>query len=324
MKKYILIGFRYKKSRCWTTLPGIIIDLYQAYKTLMKSNPDEIIVVTDIDRDSKTEFLRDAILNQTVDENILDFIVLLKERKQHVLFDKTTYNFVNDKISAFLSDSDNVFIYYTGHAENGNIVLPNDNIWSFCDFRDLIIAKTTYYASIFIAMDCCQGTGLGLPYILKNGIYRLVPDHDFLTHKDVICISSASKYENSAATRNGSFFTQALFKALANKTLSISSVLSSVSKYCQEKSKLITQGAHIQTATIHSSMPNLKIIWPWVFRSIQTKHNNTSIHSIHYDQQNYYILLKFMPIKKKYPSTSDINEHKQNTGVTFTDIYLGI
>ena len=73
MREAILIGFEYTNEK---KLPGIIVDLYQAYCFLKKNNwkDNEIKILTDIKKDAETQILKSAILEKTVNSDILSFI----------------------------------------------------------------------------------------------------------------------------------------------------------------------------------------------------------------------------------------------------------
>ena len=58
----LLIGFEYKRSKKWNTLPGIPVDLYQVYR-YFSSISRNILVVTDVNKDYKTTVLKKAILD---------------------------------------------------------------------------------------------------------------------------------------------------------------------------------------------------------------------------------------------------------------------
>lgn len=296
MKNILLIGFDYTKSPNWSTLPGIIIDLYLMYKIFNILSPDNICVITDIIYDIKTNKVKQAIIDQIVDANILEFIESIKERQQHTEF--SNYENFKNTISKYFINSGKLIIYYTGHSENGYIILPDETKLSFNEFRDIIISSSKFNSDILIITDCCEGTGMGFPYqlILNNNkpIYRLTFDSDKIFLKqNIIYISSSMYDEKSATTRDGSFFTQELYNLLFHRIRNLSDILSKLISKCNSK--------HPQTAGIHSSHPNIKLLWGWIFGYPDLK--------IIYDINTYIIYINRHTIDK-YVQTKNIYLHK--------------
>src|SRR3972149_1864954 len=124
MKISILIGFCYDNIEK-NKLPGIVIDLYLAYKMSLQMKSDQIIIITDLNKDQNTIILLNAITEGIVDAGILNFIENIKKK----------------------------------------------NI--FNNFRDIILINSNKKSEIFIVMDCCNGSGLWLPYKLENNHYYL-------------------------------------------------------------------------------------------------------------------------------------------------------
>lgn len=233
-RKAILIGFEYTYEK----LPGISIDLYYVYTFLKNKGwkDDEIIIFTDIDKDYETQILKTAILERIVNSDILSFIEDCKERKQYIRF--THYHNFFSMLDIFV---DNVFIYFTGHCKNGNIILPNSSMVS--DFTNLIKAS-----SAICIMDCCEYKS-ELPWILNHNIYRLKDDiekKDFLK-PEIICISSSLENEKTVTSKIGSYYTRYLFEIL-EKSRSLDQIL----KMTKNKLKNFKQ-----TVNISASYPNL-------------------------------------------------------------------
>ncbi len=132
MKVCIIIGFNYNnqinddKSKDRTFLPGIIVDLYQAYKLAKQMKSDKIIIITDIIKDSNTKYLMNAMIKATVDANILTFIEQIKKEGIYYCY----INNINliDLVLSVINDCDKLFFYYTGHMIDGNILFPHNNI----------------------------------------------------------------------------------------------------------------------------------------------------------------------------------------------------
>ena len=82
----VLIGYQYQKPTSnnilgnGSVLPGILIDLYQAYKFAERSSPTEIIVITDIEEDQIWHETVSAMGKNIVDSGILDFIATIRKK----------------------------------------------------------------------------------------------------------------------------------------------------------------------------------------------------------------------------------------------------
>jgi len=135
----IIMGFCYKKSTEFNditgtigindstntnrmALPGIIIDLYQVYNIFLKVKPDKLLVVTDIEDDVDIDIVLEAIRDSKINAHILSFIKKLKNQNNYFQFTS------KDKLISLFKETlphyDKIFIYYTGHVENGSILLP--------------------------------------------------------------------------------------------------------------------------------------------------------------------------------------------------------
>ena len=166
MKRAILIGFEYKNKE---KLPGIIIDLYLAYNFLKINGfkDGEIKILTDINIDLKTDVLRTAILEEIVNSDILSFIKDSKDKD--IYYEFTNLEYYNNFETIVKSKTDYMFIYYSGHSKDGNIILPDGSLYSLDLFRDLFVKAKQ---CLFI-LDCCESTGLNLPYLLIDKVYSL-------------------------------------------------------------------------------------------------------------------------------------------------------
>ena len=286
MKKGLIIGFEYKNG---DYIPGIIVDLYQVYSFFKKNNIKNVLVITDIQYDYNTTVLKSSILNKVVDSGVISFIDDIKTSNEYVNFENLGERYDNDNhkfsrkpiniiISIFCQNTDELFVYFTGHGKNNHLILPNSNILSMTHFRDNILDNCLKDSNILFVMDCCDGNGLKLPFVLIDDIYRLVDQPEFVKQQ-VICISSSQHKENSTATQIGSLFTRYLFKLLDDNTLSLSSILKKIRKKISKKylidlvretnshSLEIDESINniIQTSTIHSSYPILKVPWGFIF-----------------------------------------------------------
>lgn len=328
MRNVLLIGFDYDKSLNWATLPGIVIDLYLIYKITQKSRPDKISVITDIICDLQTKILKQAILDQIVDDNVLEFIDILKERKQHFVY--YDYEMFMDQILKACMNSSQLFIYYTGHSKDGYMILPDETFILFSKFRSDILSYCNSICDIIIITDCCQGTCMGFPYrlMLENSpnnnnsiksLYRLTPNQNKIFPKqNIICISSAMNDQQSIATRDGSFFTQSLYKLLNDHIRNLSHILYELISNCKLK--------YAQTAMIHASQPNMKFIWGWLYGNsnlmIIQNINMYCIEIIRYNCNNNNTSLDMNSTTSE--NIPNKKEEDENINVTFSDTYISI
>lgn len=305
----LLIGFEYLKSKRWKSLPGIPVDLYQAYRyteNISKNTSKKVLVFTDIDSDYNTTILQQAIFDGYVDSGLLSFVEDIKDKKHYNKYISTTKNgyTVNnfDKtISTFVKNIDRLIIYYTGHGKSGDIILPDDTHVSLIYLKQLIVNNSNKNCQIVSILDCCESNGMSLPFVFDfftlkeltnktNGIWKQ-NNNDF-NHQEIICISSSHIEENSSATKSGSIFTQLLFSYLSSSSLSSSSLSSgylSSSSLSSGGNKYITVTdlmRNIKGIYIHGSYPNIKLIWGWFLKS---DHNNLDIS---YNEVNSIISIK--------------------------------
>jgi len=245
-RKAILIGFEYLNGK---KLPGIIVDLYQVYLFLkLKGWKDsEITIFTDIKKDEQTEILKIAILDKTVDSNILSFIEILKEKKQYFEFiSHNHYNNFETALSQF--QNNNLFLYYTGHSKNNNIILPNEALISFDRFTNIL----SKYIEVICIMDCCNG-GIILPFICHEKVYRF--ENEKFVNNKIISFASSLENEKSLTSKTGSLFTKNILTILNDDKQNIYQILEKIKK---------TFILNNQTANISSSYP-LQYIFPWFY-----------------------------------------------------------
>ncbi len=258
LKTAIIIGFDYS-NLLLTYLPGIPIDLYSIYTVAKKSKPDRIVVITDINNDYHTTALSDAIVDEIVDSDVTGFIKRVKKENHHHQFiDLSDFR---NTLREYSTGSDQVFFYYTGHAKDGDFLLPNGEMIKTSEVRDIFRECTSSTSDIFAMIDCCHADGFSLPYRLTphrgNYRYRLSTGANEFPSQRIICFSSSSPDEKSVATKRGSIFTRKFCKMLEDKNRNISNLLASVSE-SQMKS-------HQQTMTVHSSYPDTSLLWSWLY-----------------------------------------------------------
>jgi hypothetical protein len=277
MDAVIIIGFAYDKlniSKDREYLPGIIIDMYHAYKYVESiSHIPNILVISDIYKDVGVSEIKSTITDSIVDMEIFNFIKNLRLRNQ--LINYTNKHQVITEIKKILVNKKRILFYYTGHSSSGNILLPLgngeicyrydryvDTIISFIQIRDLISESTSKSAEIFIILDCCNANGLELPYKLVNSVYRLnYKNNKVYPIQKFICFSASNSDENSLASKNGSLFSYTLFKILKEHR-NISTLLNLLITECAKK--------YDQTPNVYGSYPDIKMIWRWISNPMDT------------------------------------------------------
>lgn len=296
----LLIGFKYKRE--FKELPGIIVDLYHAYSFIKKINAD-IHILTDIITDENVMLLKNAVFNGVVKADIISFITDIKNNGEHLTY-KDLDNFI-DSLAYITNGVKKLFLYYTGHGENGSLILPQFQKLSLKHFRNIILFNMDPNGELFSIMDCCNGAHMGIPFILKDNDYRLIDRRfRFFTKQSVIHLVSSLQDENSVITGDGSIFTAVIFELLCNGDRNLKHLVSMVTKTCL--------ALYPQTASLYVSKPNIYLFWRWLLYnsteelyiqyypeldslSIQLKNNNQvndEVLSVCYDN-NFKSSLKF-------------------------------
>jgi hypothetical protein len=317
----ILIGFNYENNNNSIDtkinpnddikkLPGIIIDLYQAYINVSKMKPDKILVITDITNDESFSNLFKSMIDGVVSAGVITFINEIKDQNQHYMF--TGYDNLISMINDSIKSSTKVFFYYTGHLNNNNIILPiyipnvtfinNEPTFIFNDelninkvntkvnnklkdklkdkesdklferrnlnltvLRKLFATATDPNAEIILVMDCCHHNGMGLPFSLKNGIFRMTGDDNKVYMKQkILCFTSTIVNEKSVISNKGSIFTKAFFRQISMGVKSIRKILENVT---EEVFDTIPSKTNKQTPTVYSTYPDIRKVWPWLYGS---------------------------------------------------------
>ena len=196
MKVCLLIGFSYGEDSDVnyvdpdrTPLPGIIVDLYQAYIMSKNMKPDRIIVITDIVRDQQTSVLVNSMLDSTVDTGVLSFIETIQSKDRYRRF--TGKNDFIEIMTTCLKNADEAFIYYTGHVSNGYVLFPMDGI-------DLNLENNINTS--MQALDTYNANVLKQPNILKayHDAHQSNPNDDntklsLINYKEIIVSSATEK-----------------------------------------------------------------------------------------------------------------------------------
>lgn len=260
MRRALLIGFEYEEI---LHLPGITIDLYLAYQFLKKNGwkDTEIEILSDISKDHPTEVLKRSILEKVVSSDILSFIEDCKEKNIYTHYNTQNHysNFYTTLTSFATSPESSLFIYYSGHAKDGHLILPGGSLCSINNFKGAIFRNVLNekiekrkQKNFFILLDCCQ-CDLELTFNLIDGVYRF--ENENFNKGEVLCISSSLSEQNSMASKIGSLFSRHIFKVLdKDKDKDISYLIKEVNKELKGK----------QTAIVSASKP-IHAIFGWLF-----------------------------------------------------------
>jgi len=299
MRTAIIIGFDYKN---WKELPGIPIDIYCAFKTAMRSKPDRTIVVTDIDRDYEGITYYEAIINEVVDGDLLQFISSIQQQGYHHKFRSSQD--LRDVILEYSRDCSQVFFYFTGHCKNGEMLLPMpDKV--LLPMPDKVLLPTTNRELLPMPSEVTHEISHTIYGIVRQG-NDSIPISDILDmitrsslpNSDIFCIcdccesdgmklpfildSSADRYrlrsdltlqELSFPKQNVICISSSSFNQEA-KSNRMGSLFTP--RFCQviskcrslftsrEQVQAMVESMSSQTITVHSSKPTSKLTPSWI------------------------------------------------------------
>lgn len=201
MIKVIIIGFGYSDDK----IPSTLFDLYQIYNKFSHMGYD-CEILTDINDFRYNRNVYESISFKKVDREMLTFISNLKRNPPY-------YNYIFNKKGLIdklksIKKRDIVIIYYTGHGNSKGIKIPSGEIFSFEQFKTLLI--NTSKQEIYIIIDCCHASGMKLNYRLeKNDHGKFIEcDNGDNYKQNAIIIASSQENEKSAAVKHTSLFTK--------------------------------------------------------------------------------------------------------------------
>lgn len=311
----ILIAFNHQyinpKIYYPTPLPGVVIDLYLSYQQCLKMNPDQIYVITDINKDVDILSVTSCILENIVSIDILKFITNLKHENKHYLYtnkqefinilteiltyDNNTTNNDDDKIHRSKCDQ-MIFLYYSGHGksiyanfkrdyliylpikEHDDIIVdPYNNVYdrffSISKLYNILLDSVSINSQIFILFDSCYTIDLRLPYFMDKGVYHLTSnDNKKFIKPEIVFITSSNFNQKSYLINNGSIFTRLFFQYI-NSLHHYQHILDKIHKVSPIESS---------PGSIYSSSPLLKYIWLWLISSTKSTFRVDHQHNILY------------------------------------------
>lgn len=229
--------------------PGTFIDL-STVNLFCRDQKWDTTIITDIIEEQFPEGIVNKVTGGSVDAKSLVFYTRYS-KDFRLVGDKKSFI---DTLSAELkrvsnSNEKKLFIYYTGHGVNNDdgkssILLPNAQRISFDKLRSIITEEVSKDVEVMIVLDCCYPNNMNLPYTLKENIIEnkmkttndkllntnsmnkqnkktqkqqwLLNNEYLPSQHNILLITSATRYQTSAATKFGSLFTDYFFDYLRN------------------------------------------------------------------------------------------------------------
>lgn len=262
----ILIGFEYGINK----LPGVTIDLYHCYKWCKTFNCD-INILSDASPPKNTIIHR-ALRDKLVDFDVSNFYGKIENRyKVNTKLDLTRS--IKDILSNNIIDN-KLIIYYTGHGVENEIILPDESLLSLDELKRNMISVINSTVEIFWILDCCNPSGMKLPYKLEDNKFTLsTPNVEFIKNP-MLLITSSETHEKSVSTVYGSLFSKYLFKILTcmnNTKINYDGIVTT--KHNRNLQRLTTtltsemrraNSGYSQTVSIYSSYVTDPVLWIWI------------------------------------------------------------
>jgi len=191
----IIICFEYNDEKNNSFLKGSNHDLINIILWCKKWNC-ECIVFTDI------------ILNNKI-------LKLIKYYKL-IGYNDNLIDILNYQLNSIIKNEKKYLIYYSGHSYNNNLIIPLNKEINFITFRNIICENINVDSEIFIILDCCNPSGLQLPYYLKDNKFLLSSSSKTFIKQNILLITSSNNTEKSYSSINGSNFTNLLIKYISD------------------------------------------------------------------------------------------------------------
>lgn len=201
----MIVCFEYAQSKI---LPGSIVDLYLAYKWC-SSFCDRIHILTDITNNNNILRAIDKYICEPVAVEFYENVP-----NKHIVNTGVSLMDTMRKVITEHNLDDRLIIYYSGHGVNNFMVIPDQQLLPFIDFRKCITDSVSLQAEIFCILDCCNPQGMGLPYKLKDNTFRLCEENFTCCTNSMLVMTSSGVHEESYATTSGSIFTSSLLEYL--------------------------------------------------------------------------------------------------------------
>lgn len=263
----IILGFQYnQKATGIAKLPSSLIDIYHIYNWMDSVGYSTNIFSDCLSTDNNIELIKSAINIKIADIKFLnfDFNLINYVSNKHQLIENLR------KVLITKQESKKICIYYTGHGEDGSILLPNSEKIDLSELQEHIYSFFSEQTEFFWILDCCYPGNMNLPYKLEKNQFKFQGlASRFLTNPTLVLSSSETK-EPSVATKYGSLFTRFLANDLSNMSRPI---IKNKNKYNRNLrricSRLITEIRKIhveysQTVSVYSSYLFDPILWFWI------------------------------------------------------------
>jgi len=248
----IIIIFHYNQ------LEGAISDLYKVFQWFFLLNFN-IIIISDIEFTTQIiDYLYLYYNKNDIDtflKNIkLAHFILLKNNK--ILIDTlASFTYINTK---------HLFVYYSGHAKNNEIVLPDKTMLSFITFKYLLLNINN---DIFCMLDCCYPSCLQLPFKFNftHNTFFLNENIDCIPHHFLL-ITSSNNNEKSISSIKGSLFTASFFSSLLSHTSEKKINLIHIIKEVTMKMNKLNVN-YKQTISLYSSFNIYPLLPSWLLQN---------------------------------------------------------
>ena len=271
MPTAIIIGFEYSslindKPQLTKLLSGALFDIYRMYRWCRECNY-KIFIITDITEVRELGVLVDGISSGKIEREISNFSPWSMDECKIV---KNSSSLMESLTSIPPPEDNKLLIYYSGHGESEQMVMPNCDKLSFATIRDAIHTSIPISVEVFWILDCCESGNFDLPYKIVDNKFTLqdVNKAKFL-RQNTFLVASAGANEKSISGRYGSIFTKKLLSVLRrldshevpliDKNRNLSRIMGEISSSL----RLLKSGYH-HTITVWSSYLNNPVLWCWI------------------------------------------------------------
>lgn len=256
MKTAFLIGFQYSDRHYLTASK---LDIYRAYEWC-KTFDCQINIGTDFQFD--------------VEDNDLP---LGSEINSLTKFVDNAVDL--EKILVDICWRERNIIYYTGHGIPNGIFLPDQSSIGIINLRNKIMKLCTLSSEFLWIIDCCNSTGLALPFKLEDNCFKLSPSPISPVQNKILLITSSRPEEKAIATGEGSLFTKNIFEYFRKlkiddtSCISVDEIKSWLSGKNRNLSRLVgrinaeirkSHTGYRQTVSIYTSHMQDPILWLWI------------------------------------------------------------
>lgn len=267
----LLIGFEYT----FNSLTGAIIDLYHA-SNWCKSFGCDVHILTDIEYVKDRDNLKQIVDRKIAGSDLLTFYDSIPI-KRYCRNSVTLLTEIGNILKKGVPDN-KLIIYYSGHGVKDSMVMPDRTLLPFIDFRNNIIGEINPYVEIFCILDCCNPSGMHLPFKLTGNEFVLSPTKIECVRQPVLLITSSEVNEKSIATKAGSVFSRHLFRILSRLSFNDNTIFNKkkivIPTYKNRNLRRLIgtlassiRGMHTgysQTVSMYSSYIIDPILWMWV------------------------------------------------------------